>query len=144
MTLVAMLLVLIQAAIGMVVNLYVAIPRGHPGAHPADYFAGSFRGVVWAIAHGAVGLAVHAALGLALVLLVIIVAINALRFGGRAIGVWSTSAALLVIGAAFNGASFLDFNDNTSSLIMALLAFGAVACYSVVLFLSAGLPHADR
>jgi hypothetical protein len=28
-----------------------------------------------------------------------------------------------VIGAGFNGASFLDFNDNTRPLIMALLAF---------------------
>jgi hypothetical protein len=30
-------------------------------------------------------------------------------------------AVLLVIGAGFNGASFLDFSTNISSLIMALL-----------------------
>jgi hypothetical protein len=129
------LLLLVQSAIGIVVNLYVAIPAQHPGAHPSDYFAGSFHSVVWAIAHGAVGLAVHAALGVALVFIVIGIAINALRLGGRAVGVCSTLAAMLVIGAAFNGASFLDFNHNTSSLIMALLAFGAVACYSGVMFL---------
>jgi hypothetical protein len=41
----------------------------------------------------------------------------------------------LVIGAGFNGASFLNFNNNISSLIMALLAFGAIACYSAALFL---------
>jgi hypothetical protein len=40
----------------------------------------------------------------------------------------------MVIGAGFNGASFLDFNDNISSLIMALLAFGAIACYAIALF----------
>lgn len=140
----ATLLVLVQAAIGMVVNLYVVIPTNHPGARPSDYFGGSFHSVVWAIAHGAVALAVHAALGVALVFIVIGIAINALRLGDRAIAVWSSLAALLVIGAGFNGASFLDFNDNTSSLVMALLAFAAVACYSVVMFLFAGMPDIDE
>lgn len=137
----ATLLVLVQAAIGMVVNLYVTIPARHPGAHPSEYFGGSFHSLVWAIAHGPVALAVHAALGLALVLMVIGVAIDGVRLGGRAISVWSTIAALLVIGAGFNGASFLDFSHNTSSLVMALLAFAAVGCYSVVMFLLAGAPH---
>jgi hypothetical protein len=136
----ATLLVLLQAAIGIVVNLYVMIPTRHPGAHPSEYFGGSLHSLAWAIAHGAVALAVHAALGLALVLIVIGIAIDGLRLRGWAISVWSTIAALLVIGAGFNGASFLDFNDNTSSLIMALLAFAAVACYSVVMFLLADAP----
>lgn len=140
----AMLLLLAQSAIGMVVNLYVMIPHHHPGAHPSDYFGGSFHGVVWAIAHGAVGLAFHAAFGVALVFIVIGIAINALRVGSRVIAVWSSVGAVLVIGAGFNGASFLDFNDITSSLIMALLAFAAIACYSVVMFLLAGVPDVDQ
>jgi hypothetical protein len=137
----ATLLVLLQAAIGMVVNLYVTIPIRHPGAHPSEYFGGSFHSLVWAVAHGPVALAVHATLGLALVLVVVGIASDGLRLGGRAIGVWSTIAGLFVIGAGFNGASFLDFNDNTSSLVMALLAFAAVACYSVAMFLLADAPH---
>lgn len=76
--------------------------------------------------------------------IVIGIAINALRLGGRAIGIWTSVAALLVIGAGFNGASFLDFNDNTSSLIMALLAIAAVACYSTVMFLLAGVRELDH
>jgi hypothetical protein len=139
----ATLLVLVQAAIGMVVNLYVAVPTRHPGAHPSEYFGGSFHSVAWAIAHGAVALAVHAAFGLALVLVAGSIAIDALRLHHRAISVWSSVAALLVIGAGFNGASFLDFNDNTSSLIMALLALAATACYSVVTFLLSDPPRDD-
>jgi hypothetical protein len=134
----ATLLVLLQAAIGMLVNLYVTIPTHHPGAHTSEYFGGSLRSLGWAVGHGAPALAIHATLGLALVVVVIAVAIAALRLPGRAIAVWSTIAALLVIGAGFNGASFLDFNDNTSSLLMALLAFAAAACYSVVMFVLAG------
>jgi hypothetical protein len=42
-----------------------------------------------------------------------------------------------IIGAGFNGASFLDFNANTSSLIMSLLFALATLSYIVVLALEA-------
>jgi hypothetical protein len=138
MALAAILLLLAQAAVGMVVNLDVTIPTHHPGAHPSDYFSGSIHSIGWAIAHGAVALAAHATLGIALVAIAVGNAIHAFRFGGRAVGVWATVAAALVIGAGFNGASFLDFNHDTSSLIMALLAFAAIGCYAVVIFLLDG------
>jgi hypothetical protein len=134
LTLIAAVLVLIQAAIGMFVNLYVTIPAHHPGVRPANYFGGSARSVAWAVTHGPEALALHATLGLALVLVVIGVAVRSFAVAPRQVRVWSTLAALLVIGAGFNGASFLDFNNDVSSLIMALLAFGALACYTVVLF----------
>jgi hypothetical protein len=140
MVLGAIVLVLVQAGIGMDVNLFVTIPAHHPGAPPSSYFGGSFHSVVWSIAHGAIALAIHASLGLALVVLVISVAGYALRLRDRAIAAWSVLAGLLVIGAGFNGASFLDFNNNISSLIMALLALGSLACYSVALYLLAAAP----
>jgi hypothetical protein len=136
MVLAAILLVLVQAGIGMDVNLFVTVPSGHPGADPSNYFSGSYRSVAWAIAHGAPALVAHASLGLALVVIVIGVAIHAVRLGGRAIGALSVLAGLLVIGAGFNGASFLDFNHDISSLIMMLLALAALACYSAVLYLA--------
>jgi len=122
----------------MDVNLFVAIPAQHPGARPSSYLGGSVRSVAWAVAHGAPALVIHAVLGLALGLLVIGVAVYAIRLGRRPVGAWSVLAGLLVIGAGFNGASFLDFNNDISSLIMALLAFGAVACYSAAIYLLAG------
>lgn len=127
--------VLVQTGIGMVVNLYAKIPVHHPGAQPSSYFAGSARSVVWAISHGAAALAIHATLGLVVVVVAIAVALSAVRGSNRALKIWLTLAAGLVIGAGFNGASFLDFNHDTSSLLMALLALGSVACYSIALFL---------
>ena len=135
-----MVLVLVQSGIGMDVNLYVAIPGQHPGARPSSYFGGSVRSVAWAVAHGAPALVVHAALGLALAVLVIGVAAYAVRLGHWPIGAWSVLAGLLVMGAGFNGASFLDFNHDISSLIMALLALGSVACYSAALYLLSAQP----
>lgn len=128
-------LVLTQAGIGVYVNLYIAIPARHPGTRPSSYFDGSARSVAWAVAHGAPALVIHTVLGLALAVMVIGVAVSAVRLGRRPVAAWAVLAGLLVIGAGFNGASFLDFNDNISSLIMALLAFGAVACYSAALYL---------
>jgi hypothetical protein len=43
----ATLLVLVQSALGMVVNLHVSVPRSHPGAHASNFFGGSFNSVVW-------------------------------------------------------------------------------------------------
>lgn len=137
----AILLTLVQAAIGMDVNLYVAVPAHHPGARPGNYFSGSVRSVAWAIGHGRLALAVHALLGLALFVLAVLIAVRAVKAATRAVIVWSVTAAGLVIGAGFNGASFLDFNKDTSSLIMALLALGAIASYAVILYV---LPAEGR
>jgi hypothetical protein len=135
----SIVLVLVQSGIGMAVNLYVTVPARHPGARPAGYFTGSFRSVAWALGHGGTALAVHAALGLALAVTAIGVAARAIRSRRRGIAAWTVLAGLLVVGAGFNGASFLDFNGNISSLIMALLAFGSIACYAAALSL-AGRP----
>lgn len=137
MTLGALALVLVQAGIGMDVNLFAAIPARHPGAQASDYFTGSFHSVAWAIDHGAIALAIHASLGLALAVMAISVAVIAVRLRAWSLGTWAVLAGLLVIGAGFNGASFLDYNKDVSSLIMALLALGAVACYALVLYLLA-------
>jgi hypothetical protein len=131
----AAVLVLVQSSIGIAVNLYVTVPAHHSGAHPSDYLSGSVQSVAWAVAHGALALAIHAALGLALALMAISVAVRGVRLRRRAIGAWAVLAGLCVIGAGFNGASFLDFNNDVSSLIMALLAFAAIGCYAVLLFL---------
>jgi hypothetical protein len=133
----AVVAVLAQTGIGMIVNLYTMIPVHHPGAHPSSYFAGSARSVGWAISHGAAALAIHATLGLVVVVLAIAVALSAVRGSNRALKIWLILAAALVIGAGFNGASFLDFNQNTSSLLMALLALGSAVCYAIALFLVA-------
>lgn len=79
-------------------------------------------------------------LGLALAVLAIWVAVRSAMLRQRAVAAWLILAALLIIGAGFNGASFLDFNKDISSLIMALLAFAALLCYAVGIYL---LPSAE-
>lgn len=121
-----------QFALGMVTNLYVTIPAHHPGSHPSSYLSGSARSIGWAIGHGAVALAAHAALGVALVAFALVTVACAiiLRQGRTA----AIAGALLIIGAGFNGASFLDFNHDISSLIMALLFAAAALGYVTLIY----------
>jgi hypothetical protein len=135
MTLGIALLVIAQMSAGMIVNLYVMVPLHHPGAQPANYFDGSLRSVAWTIGHGAPALAIHASLGVAVAAIAIWVAIRAVRLRSGRVAFASVLAAGLVIGAGFNGASFVDFNHNVSSLLMALLALGSLFCYLVALYL---------
>jgi hypothetical protein len=135
MTFGAVCLLVVQSGIGMAANLYVIIPNHHSGAHPSNYFSGSVRSVGWAISSGAAILVVHAVVGFALVVMVFNTIIRLAKLRRRSINTWAVLGALFVIGAGFNGASFLDFNNNISSLLMALLAFASIICYVVVLFL---------
>jgi hypothetical protein len=133
--------VLAQYAIGMVINLFVTIPAQHPGAQPSNYFSGSAVSLGWTIAHGAVSLTAHAVLGVVLVLAAAGVAVLAVLLGRRSLTLIAVLAAACILGAGFNGVSFLDFNQNVSSLIMALLAAAAIACYTVILYLLPGHPE---
>jgi hypothetical protein len=109
------LLVLGQSSLGMAVNLFVTIPSHHPGSQPSNYLSGSADSVGWALSHGVVVLALHVALGLALVVVAIAVAVVVLRARRTAVAAWSVLGGLLTIGAAFNGASFLDFSHDVST-----------------------------
>lgn len=138
------MLILVQAGIGMYVNLYVTIPANHPGANPpfSNYLGGSTHSLAWALSHGAHTLVVHAVLGLALAAGVIATAAYAIRLRRWVIGILSVVGGLLVILAGFKGLSFLDFQNNSSSIFMALLAFGSIACYAAILYLLTTRPQA--
>jgi hypothetical protein len=133
----ACLLLLIQYLLGMAVNLFVAIPGHHPGASAQNYFAGLASGLAWVIPDGPAWAAAHAAFGLALVLAAF--ACVALTWGksSRAATAASVLGALAVLGAGFNGLSFLNYGHAFSSMIMAGLWALALACYVAGMLLAA-------
>ena len=90
------------------------------------------RGPGWAAA--------HAAFGLALVLAALASIALTWRPGGRMARVMSVLGALAIVGAAFNGASFLNYGHDFSSMIMAGLWALALACYLTSMFLAARRP----
>jgi hypothetical protein len=135
-------LLLVQYLLGMAVNLFVALPGRHPGANASDYFTGSASGLGWVISDGPAWAAAHAAFGLVLVLAALVAIALTWGRGSRAATATSVLGALAILGAGFNGASFVDYGHNFSSMIMAGLWALALACYIAgVLFAARRLRH---
>ncbi len=133
----ACLLLLAQFVLGMVANLYVTLPAHHPGANAGNYFAGLGPGLSWVIGQGPGWAAAHAALGLALAAAALANIVFTWRRGGRLAIATAVLGALFIIGAGFNGASFVNYGHDISSLIMSVLWALAVACYLTGLYLAA-------
>jgi hypothetical protein len=133
----ACVLLLIQYLLGMVVNVYVVLPGRHPGADARGYFTGAVSGLAWVISDGPGWAAAHAAFGLALALVALASIALARRQDGRLALTLSVLGALAVVGAGFNGASFLDYGHAFSSMIMAGLWALALACYLAGVILAA-------
>lgn len=134
--LLTLLLLNVEFFIGMLVNLYVQIPATHMGANSANYFSGVVQGIGWALVSSPLALFGHVVLGLLLGLAsftLIGFAIASRRWS------WIISSVLGwigVVGAGFNGASFLNYGHDFSSLLMST-GFGlAMIAYTLGLALA--------
>ena len=125
---------LIQYALGMVVNLYVTVPASDQGG-------GVLVAIGRAFANGPVALAILAGLGRVLVLGTVSLVVRSVASRRRPL-IWLSSLTLLaVLGAAFNGAAFVNSGNDGSSLGMALLTGVALLCLAVTLYVT-GAPGA--
>ena len=138
----AMIVLVIQFLLGIAVNLFVTIPTDHPGARPVEYFSGVVQSVTWAIIHGHMLLIVHASLGLLLVLAALGLLVQAIRARVRPMIVTTAIAFVAVLAAGFNGGSFLNYNEDFSSMLMAAFFAAAVIAYTAGLFIMAGPERA--
>lgn len=136
--LVTLFVLLAQFLLGMGVNLFIKVPAHHPGAQAVEYFGGTARSVGWSIAHGPAVLAVHAVLGLLLGINAIILLVQALKWRQRKLVITSALGAIGIVGAGFNGGSFLDYGHDFSSMLMAVGFALAVGSYLVALYLYPG------
>ena len=119
LTLAVLLLLVAQFLAGMVVNLFVNIPKNHPGSRPSEYFSGSLQSVNWALGgSGLPWLETHAGVGVLLFVAAVALLLVAIRSGGPAQVIAATFGLAGIIAAGFNGASFLDFNEDFSSMLM--------------------------
>ena len=131
-----LIFLMIQFLLGMAVNLFVTIPTNHSGANPPEYFGGVVQSVTWAILHGHVLLILHASLGLLLVLNALGLLVVAIRTRERDLITIAAFGLFGVLGAGFNGGSFLNYNQDFSSMIMASFFAWAVVAYAVGIFLT--------
>ncbi|HKC19332.1 MAG TPA: hypothetical protein VKE27_06830 [Candidatus Dormibacteraeota bacterium] len=130
-----LLALVVQFLLGMVANLFVQVPLNHPGANPPEYFSGVAQSVIWAIFHGpSIWLVLHAVWGLLLVVFGFRLLYGAIRSRHRPTIITAAIGAIAMLGAGFNGGSYLNYHQDFSSMIMASFFGIAVTAYVVGLF----------
>ncbi|MGH3150876.1 MAG: hypothetical protein ACRDOB_09110, partial [Streptosporangiaceae bacterium] len=118
----ALIMLVLQYGLGIVLNLYVAVP-------PSDAHAGFMQ----EIASGPLPLTLHALLGLALIGTAIMLLARAVGAGDRPVAPLA-AGGLTAIGGAFGaGEIFVRNGQQGASLAMALLTGAALLCYIVTL-----------
>ena len=137
-TLTAIILVLMAAQflVGMLVNLYVQVPAIHPGADALEYFSGVAQGVAWALPHAPLWLQVHAILGLLLFIASLVLIGFAIATRMRAWIIISVIGLFGIMAGGFNGASFMNYVHDLSSLLMSIGFLLSAIPYIVGLSLS--------
>jgi hypothetical protein len=128
---------LVQYGLGMVVNLDVTVPARDQGG-------GVFTAIGRALANGPAGLAIHAGLGLLLIVGAIQLVVRSVLARHRPL-IWLSSVSLLaIIGAAFNGAAFVNSGNDGASLGMAMLTGIALLCMTISLYVLGSAPGAAQ
>jgi hypothetical protein len=133
-SLAALVMLVIQYGLGIILNLYIAVPA-------SDAHAGLMK----EIASGPLMLTLHALLGLALIGAALVLLVRAVRLQDRVIAVLA-AAGLTAIGGAFaSGEIFVRNGQSGASLAMALLTGVALLCYIAALtWVSTGLRRGSH
>jgi phosphoglycerol transferase MdoB-like AlkP superfamily enzyme len=131
-------LLIVQFAIGTVVNLYATIPA-------KDKDSGIFGAIGRALTNGPASLATHAGLGLLIVLVAAALVVRSIASKRAAAIVLSVLGLAAIVSAAVNGARFVaDGGPANASLAMALSTAVAMLCYAIdLLLLGFSQPSSD-
>lgn len=120
-----LVLLIIEYGVGMTVNLYVKAPAA----------SGVGQAFGRALTQGAPALVLHVVIGLGLIVGAVVLLVRAVLSRRRGVAVAALIGLLALLGAAFNGASFVANGSDGASLGMAMLAGLALLCYGTVLYL---------
>jgi asparagine N-glycosylation enzyme membrane subunit Stt3 len=122
-------MLIVQFAVGMVVNLYATIPARDKGS-------GIVGAIGRALTNGPASLASHAGLGLLIVLVGVALVVRSIVARHTASILLSVVGLAAIVSAALNGARFVaDGGPANASLAMALSTAVAMLCYALGLFL---------
>lgn len=121
----------LQFLLGMLANLFVTVPAVHPGANASEYFSGVAQGVIWALGNAVAALRLHVIVGLLLFLAAIWLLVLAIAARRRGRIVVAAVGLFGIFAAGFNGASFMNYGHDFSSLLMSLGFLVAAIAYVI-------------
>jgi hypothetical protein len=120
----AFVMLVVQFALGIYVNLYVTVPYADHG-----------HGFGQAIANGPAGLTLHIVLGLLLILAALGVLVQTILARRPTLIAAAVLGLLAMVGAAASGSTFAGSGKDGASMAMALLAAVGLLSYGASLFL---------
>jgi hypothetical protein len=124
-SLASLVMLIVQFALGVGVNLYVTLPAaGSGGRKSSDAFTSG------------PALALHVVLGLLLVVAAIGLLVQGIRAKHGPVIALAAVGLLAIVGAVMQGFSFVHSSTNGASMGMAVAGTVAMACYVVVLFIA--------
>jgi hypothetical protein len=132
----AIVMLLIQTALGEWVNLYATLPAADKGASVG-------KGYAQAISKGPVGLSIHAVLGTLLIITAAGALVRASRLRRPAMIGAAAAGLLAIVIAAVGGASFVGNGDNGASMSMAIATLVAIGAYALIVLMSASPARRD-
>jgi hypothetical protein len=124
-SLATLILLIVQFAVGIGVNLYVSLPAAGSGG----------RKVSQAFSNGP-ALALHVVLGLLLVLAAIGLLVQAIAARHGSVIAASAVGLVAILLAVMQGFSFVHDSTNAASMTMAVAGSVALLCYVITLYLS--------
>jgi len=120
----AFVMLVVQVALGIYVNLYVTVPGADHG-----------QGFGQAIANGPAGLTLHIVVGLLLILAALGFLVQAILARRPALIAAAVLGLLAMVGAGASGSAFTGSGNDSASMAMALLAAVGLLCYGASLFM---------
>jgi hypothetical protein len=110
----------IQFVLGMILNLFVTLPKTHPG-QTGNYFSRSVYGFEWAISNGGgIVLLLHVVVAIALLLASLSLVVRTINAKSSYWIVISIIGAIGVIVALTNGLAFIGYDSDVASFVMAI------------------------
>jgi hypothetical protein len=130
-TMVMLGLLVVQFGVGMYLNLFVTVPKSHPGTGESY-----LPSIPWALAGGdGVALAIHVAVWILLTLGAVALVVRGAMSRRRAPIIGNSLGLLFVLFAGSGGLTFLNRGgDDHESLLMALTFMLALGAYAITLF----------
>jgi hypothetical protein len=123
----------IQFVLGMILNLFVELPKIHPGV-TGNFASRAYHGFVWAISSGGgIVLVLHVLVAIGLLIGSIALVARAVAAGSKSWLSVSIVGALGVIVALTNGLAFIGYDNDVSSFVMAIGFIVAATAYSTAL-----------
>ena len=127
----------IQFLAGMTLNLFVNLPKSHPGTTGSNYYSQSGHSLIWALSGGGgVALAIHVYIAIGLFFGSLALFIRSIVVEDRLWKWCGGIAAFFTLGALANGLSFVDFGKNVNSMAMATCWLVAVSALVIGLIKS--------